>query len=331
MREFDRSGYSAILIRTAASMVLAASFFRAPAFAEEQKLQSAQTQAAQADPSKAQTAAPEPSSAAMAGAFLGPMMQQGMAQLQTVVGRGTYQGDMPDLLYHSPQFYNLPADTSSLMDTLSINYSMMDGNGKAKIFTASNDFFIMKGDFINSLIISGSYNESGTITLPVQTTARNYTVSEQLEWYFAPKWYSFAGAHWDSNEIAGFKADYGAKVGAGLFIAESKEFIARAEIGYDSSRVDRIEPFDDESLNFGMGGFRLAWMGERIFVTGSYKYFQDLADTAHQRHKVSAQMFIAITGNLFYVVGYDMWNDNKVPDGFEEINYLTTNALMLKF
>lgn len=247
------------------------------------------------------------------------------------MGKGSSLTDMPDLLYHSPQFYKLPAENFSIQDTLSGSYSVMDGNSKSKIAGASNDFFVMKGNMINAFLMSGSYSESGTATLPVQTTAKNYTVNDQLEWYFTPSWYSFAGAHWDSNEIAGFKADYGARAGVGMFLTESAEFIARIELGYDHSTIDRVAPFPNETLGLGMGGLRVVWIGERIFLNLSYKYFQDFKESAHQRHKVSAQLFIGITSNLFYVVGYDMLSDNRVPKGFEEVNSLTSNSLMMKF
>jgi len=310
-----------------AALLAAISIYPAQAAAQDQHSQAAGQQQQQAAPE----APPAPSAVSVGGAMLNTLTQQGMQQVQGSLGRGTFQDDMPDLLYHSAQFYNLPPDTFQTQASLSVNFTQLGGNSKSNMVGGMADYFIMKGNLISTFQVNSSYLESGTASLPVQTMSRTYSVGEQLEWYFHPKLYAFGGAHWDSNEIAGFKADYGARGGLGLFAVETKELIFRLEAGYDVTRIERVPPFENESIDFGMAGARFVWIGDKLFLNLSYKLFQSLKNSDHKRQKGGAQVFFGILPYLFYVVSYDLWNDNKVPQGFEQINYVLTNALMVKF
>jgi len=159
------------------------------------------------------------------------------------------------------------------------------------------------------------------------TYREKYSAETGLRWDISASSYSRLRGYWTRDELSGISHEYGASVGLGRSILSSSAFQASMEAG---AGLLHRESTEDSILETSTGylSLDLEWGATEVWtITEEATLINDFQDSENYTMESVLEASSSITGNLSFLVGYDITYHNLPP---VEGNDKTDTALRLQ-
>jgi len=159
------------------------------------------------------------------------------------------------------------------------------------------------------------------------TYREKYAAETGLRWDISESSYSRLRGYWTRDELSGISHEYGASAGLGRSILSSSAFQAAMEAG---AGLLHRESTEDSVLETSTGylSLDLEWGATEAWtITEEATLTNDFQDSENYTMESVLEASSSITGNLSFLVGYDITYHNLPP---VEGNEKTDTALRLQ-
>lgn len=154
-----------------------------------------------------------------------------------------------------------------------------------------------------------------------------YLSQGTLKYSFTANDYAASRLYWTRDEFSGVSREYGATAGYGRNLFTQGDFTASLEAG--AGYLSRENTLEDElATSTWYGGARMAWtISDSWQLTEIARFTGDFQDSGNYSLENVAEASSSITGNLSFVMGYDITYHNLPP---VEGNEKTDTALRVQ-
>ncbi|MET0292575.1 MAG: DUF481 domain-containing protein [Steroidobacteraceae bacterium] len=213
------------------------------------------------------------------------------------------------------------------------------GRGEAGIVIASGNTDTKAGNAKLVLkYVDGPWSHAGTFNGVYAadedgTTARRWEATEQTEYRFNPRNYSFAGLRYESDQFSGFEHQGTLSAGFGHLFIENESTTLTGQIGVGYKFAEERDVYDEttgllieagESVNsfagLGKVDFKHAFNASTTLLNKLTVEYT--ADNTFIQNELALQ--VKMSDRLALAAGYAVRHNTEPPDGFDKTDTLTT-------
>lgn len=160
-----------------------------------------------------------------------------------------------------------------------------------------------------------------------ETYLEKYLTQGTLKYGFTASDYAASRVYWTMDEFSGVSSEYGATAGYGRNLFREGEFTASLEVG--AGYLSRENTLGEElSTSTWYGGTQMFWsLSDSWQLTEAARFTGDFQDSGNYSMESITEASSSITGNLSFVLGFDMTYYNLPP---VEGNERTDTALRVQ-
>lgn len=160
-----------------------------------------------------------------------------------------------------------------------------------------------------------------------ETYLEKYLTQGTLKYSFTSSDYAASMVYWTRDEFSGVNSEYGATAGYGRNLFAEGDFTASLEVG--AGYLSRENTLGEElSTSTWYSGTQMLWsLSDSWQLTEAARFTGDFQDSGNYSMESITEASSSITGNLSFVLGFDMAYYNLPP---VEGNEKTDTALRVQ-